>query len=460
MRFTVLSPSSPTRGPPGSAYPLLEPDRSRSTTKSDTRTERKRKLNTQVAHINTKVFVALLVTAAIALGALAGSPTDLEVPLIGDIRPLATADAATIDISNLPLENGSVVPKLTTYYSTVVNGVTYYHGYAVDMPGVDGFWIVAPVSGTVRFTYSSATGYMVTLVDSSGVVHRMMHMRELERQTQLEGKPVPAGTRLGRVGSTGASTGPHLHYDVNYGNSPVPFASKLTWGPPSGADQDRATTHSVRSTTPKPSTTTTTTPVPTADPNRGKILRNTASGAAYLITQAGKRAWIPTGGDYQAIVNNGVPVVQTNSTTISKYPDAGYQAIVRRTDDPSIGGPSQWLIRRYSGGFWGDYVLTESAGGKPYYVNWAVWSLANGRGRVRLNAYIPPSSAANVTYRIYDGSTLRGTVTIPQASRRGFTQLGTWTFTSGTIVVKSFDNLSYPYGALIGWDLIEAVPVG
>ncbi len=223
---------------------------------------------------------------------------------------------------------------------------------------------------------------------------------------------------------------------------------------------------------PAPTTTTTqaapTTPTPTLTPNPsgvGRILRNVDDDACYLITVDGKRAWIPTGGDYQAIVNNGIKSINTYWSNISVYPDAGYHAIVRRQDDPAIGGDPKWIVHHSGDGHGNDndYDATKSAFGRSYYVNWAVWTLANGRGKVKLNAYIPSMSDiwAGVVYEIWDGGTRLASVPVNQFNYKGWMNLGTWTFTSGTIVVKCFDNQGTgPYDVYMGWDCIEAVPIG
>lgn len=194
-----------------------------------------------------------------------------------------------------------------------------------------------------------------------------------------------------------------------------------------------------------------------------KILR-LSDGSAWLITARGTRAWIPTGGDYQAIVNNGVPVVNTDWATISQYPASGYYAVVTRMDDPAISGPSNWIIYRSGNGAgWeNDYYLTQSAAGKSYTTNTATWSLSNGRGLVRVNAYIPTLEAkAGVVYHVYDGSRHVASVAVNQNVSYRFIQLGTWEFSSGTIVVRINDNEGAgPYGTLMGFDCVEGIPVG
>ena len=61
-------------------------------------------------------------------------------------------------------------------------------------------------------------GDMVEIDHGAGLTTRYGHMSELLVQ---EGQTVSAGEVLGRLGSSGRSTGPHLHYEVRIDGEPV-----------------------------------------------------------------------------------------------------------------------------------------------------------------------------------------------------------------------------------------------
>lgn len=61
-------------------------------------------------------------------------------------------------------------------------------------------------------------GDMVEIDHGDGLTTRYGHMSEIFVQ---EGQTVAAGDVIGRLGSTGRSTGPHLHYEVRVDNEPV-----------------------------------------------------------------------------------------------------------------------------------------------------------------------------------------------------------------------------------------------
>jgi murein DD-endopeptidase MepM/ murein hydrolase activator NlpD len=61
--------------------------------------------------------------------------------------------------------------------------------------------------------YEGGYGNFVTYVDSNGVEHLYGHLKE--RANVKRGDKLPSGTVIGYVGSTGRSTGPHLHWEVS-----------------------------------------------------------------------------------------------------------------------------------------------------------------------------------------------------------------------------------------------------
>ena len=91
-------------------------------------------------------------------------------------------------------------------------------------PGVD---LVQPYGSTVKATGAGRVvhagpmggyGNMVEIDHGNGLATRYGHMSEVLVD---EGQEVEAGATLGRLGSTGRSTGPHLHYEVRVDGEPV-----------------------------------------------------------------------------------------------------------------------------------------------------------------------------------------------------------------------------------------------
>ncbi len=84
--------------------------------------------------------------------------------------------------------------------------------------------IVAAADGYVAFAgYRYAYGIMVELRHANGLSTRYAH---LKRSTVSPGDIVKAGDLVGLMGSTGRSTGPHLHFEVLVGDrkvNPYPF---------------------------------------------------------------------------------------------------------------------------------------------------------------------------------------------------------------------------------------------
>ena len=68
---------------------------------------------------------------------------------------------------------------------------------------------------------------MVELRHKDGLVTRYGHLSRINVQV---GQKINVGDIIGEVGSTGRSTGPHLHYEVRIDNKPVDPARYIAIG--------------------------------------------------------------------------------------------------------------------------------------------------------------------------------------------------------------------------------------
>jgi murein DD-endopeptidase MepM/ murein hydrolase activator NlpD len=102
----------------------------------------------------------------------------------------------------------------------------HFHG-GLDLAAPAGTGVHAAWSGLARVV-ESASGYgLHVVVDHGGGVETLY--AHLEAVTVRDGAAVAAGQRLGLVGSTGMSTGPHLHFEVRRAGRPV---DPTAWLPP------------------------------------------------------------------------------------------------------------------------------------------------------------------------------------------------------------------------------------
>lgn len=82
----------------------------------------------------------------------------------------------------------------------------------IDFPAPSGTMVLSAGHGTVTFAgRKSGYGNIVEITHSAGLVTRYAHLSAFIAK---EGQIVEAGTPIAKVGSTGRSTGPHLHFEV------------------------------------------------------------------------------------------------------------------------------------------------------------------------------------------------------------------------------------------------------
>jgi len=89
----------------------------------------------------------------------------------------------------------------------------------VDLAGEEGLPITAPAVGTIVLAEALAVRGNGVIIDHGlGVMTGYYHMSEI---TVAVGDIVVAGQQIGRLGTTGLSTGPHLHWDLRVMNQRV-----------------------------------------------------------------------------------------------------------------------------------------------------------------------------------------------------------------------------------------------
>ncbi|MBC2670876.1 M23 family metallopeptidase [Novosphingobium piscinae] len=104
------------------------------------------------------------------------------------------------------------------YRADPIDGGAAFHP-GLDFRGPIGAPIYAAAQGRVSFVGRKAGyGNCVEITHGNGLVTRYAHMSGF--RTVL-GRTVAAGDLIGAIGSTGRSTGPHLHFEVRIHDQPV-----------------------------------------------------------------------------------------------------------------------------------------------------------------------------------------------------------------------------------------------
>lgn len=96
----------------------------------------------------------------------------------------------------------------------------------IDFPAGMGTPVGAAGRGVVSFAAYNRHGYgnLVVITHRLGFETWYAHLRSI---TVTPGQPVGGGTRIGYVGSTGHSTGPHLHFEARRFGTPIDPSPRL-----------------------------------------------------------------------------------------------------------------------------------------------------------------------------------------------------------------------------------------
>jgi murein DD-endopeptidase MepM/ murein hydrolase activator NlpD len=161
--------------------------------------------------------------------------------LPGAVPPPAPIPAAVVAVEEAPVEptdSGSTLPvpasdppassvgfiwpfygNITTYFGEP-RGNSYHKGIDIDGFGNYGAPIAAAASGTVIVAAWDdwGLGYHVKIQHDDGSMTVYGHLSEI---WVSPGQYVGQGESVGALGSTGYSTGPHLHFELWIGGGPV-----------------------------------------------------------------------------------------------------------------------------------------------------------------------------------------------------------------------------------------------
>nr|WP_292974659.1 M23 family metallopeptidase [Novosphingobium sp.] len=145
---------------------------------------------------------------------------------------LARMDALERSVAGLPQALPADLQYISSGFGFRANPFTGGGGEfhpGLDFKGPYGAPIYAAARGTVSFVgQRSGYGNVVEIDHGNGLITRYAHMSGFRT---VAGKQVVPGELIGVIGSTGRSTGPHLHFEVRVGDRPVnprPFLEAAT----------------------------------------------------------------------------------------------------------------------------------------------------------------------------------------------------------------------------------------
>lgn len=111
---------------------------------------------------------------------------------------------------------------ITTEFGVPDSNAKFGRHSGVDYLKNTGSNVYAPTSGTLTQVVSPTGGNMVVIRDNQGFTHRLMHNSQFIKPNG----GVSEGELVAKSGTTGLSTGPHVHWDINKeGTYPTSFSS-------------------------------------------------------------------------------------------------------------------------------------------------------------------------------------------------------------------------------------------
>ena len=143
-----------------------------------------------------------------------------------------TAEEAAMETQLRLIEttgNASFIPTMWAHLGKINNEFGYRRnpfggrGYefhpGIDIGGERGDVVAAPANGTVsKSGWEGGYGNMIEVDHGNGLKTRYGHLSRIDVQI---GDTITRGQLMGLIGSTGRSTGPHLHYELRLNDKAI-----------------------------------------------------------------------------------------------------------------------------------------------------------------------------------------------------------------------------------------------
>lgn len=110
-----------------------------------------------------------------------------------------------------PIPGGKITSRFGNRKHPITGVISFHNG--IDIAAPTGTPILAPFNGKVINTYTHSTGGLSMIIETDdGYLKGYAH---LKNYAVYKNDRVKRGQKIGEVGSTGAVTGPHLHFTVS-----------------------------------------------------------------------------------------------------------------------------------------------------------------------------------------------------------------------------------------------------
>ena len=172
--------------------------------------------NTNITTLKSLIFSKGFLSTTVSAGSGEGGPETTESPLLQDAfeEKIRNLEKSFRDSEHKP----SIYPltgKINNEFGWRPNpfgGSSMENHPGMDIDGEKGDPVVASANGVVvKAGLNGGYGNLIELDHGNGMTTRYGHLSEIEVEV---GEQVTRGQEIGKVGSTGRSTGPHLHYEV------------------------------------------------------------------------------------------------------------------------------------------------------------------------------------------------------------------------------------------------------